>query len=91
MYIAPGMKWCWYAPEPATWHGLARYVDWTVLRRAVLRTLAAMNRVSGRSGAGLLGFAILAIVAIVVVAAVAFSIGHQLAVAEKVLAQVPRP
>src|SRR5688500_10554860 len=44
----------------------------------------------GRSGLGLLGFAVLAIALIVVVAIVAASFGHQLAIAEKTLEQLPR-
>ena len=47
-----------------------------------------MNRASGRSGLGLLGFAILAIVLIVAVAAVAFAVGRQVAHAEEVLARL---
>jgi hypothetical protein len=44
---------------------------------------------AGRSGIGLLAFAILAVVAVVVVAAVAFEVGHQLAIAQRALGLIP--
>jgi Flp pilus assembly protein TadG len=44
---------------------------------------------SGRSGIGLLAFAVLAIVLIIVVAAVAFEVGHQVAMAQRALGIVP--
>jgi hypothetical protein len=42
----------------------------------------------GRSGVGLVGFAVLAIVLIVLVAVVAASVGHQLAMAERALVEI---
>jgi hypothetical protein len=47
-----------------------------------------MDSRKGRSGVGFIGFGVLAIVLFAVVAAVAASVGHQMAIAEQVLAQV---
>jgi hypothetical protein len=44
---------------------------------------------AGRSGIGLLAFAVLAIVVVIVVAAVAFAVGHQVAIAQRALGLVP--
>jgi hypothetical protein len=44
----------------------------------------------GRSGLGLIGFAVLAIVLIIVVATVAASVGHQLALAQRTLEEMAR-
>lgn len=43
----------------------------------------------GRSGIGLLAFAVLAIVLILVVVALAFSVGQQVAAAQRSLGQLP--
>jgi len=44
---------------------------------------------AGRSGIGLLAFAVLAIDVVIVVAAVAFEVGHQVAAAQRALGMVP--
>jgi hypothetical protein len=44
---------------------------------------------AGRSGIGLLAFAVLAIVVVIVVAAVAFEVGHQVAAAQRALGMSP--
>jgi hypothetical protein len=44
---------------------------------------------AGRSGIGLLAFAVLAIVVVIFVAAVAFEVGHQLAIAQRALGLIP--
>jgi uncharacterized membrane protein affecting hemolysin expression len=44
---------------------------------------------AGRSGIGLLAFAVLAIVVVIVVAAIAFEVGHQLAIAQRALGLLP--
>ncbi len=49
----------------------------------------ALEPPKGRSGIGLLAFAVLALVAIIFVAAVAFAVGHQFAVAEATLRSMP--
>jgi hypothetical protein len=49
------------------------------------RTIPVMEPSKGRSGIGLLAFAILAIVLIVVVAVVAFGFGQQVAAAQRSL------
>ncbi|MEO6208300.1 MAG: hypothetical protein ABIP77_10165 [Candidatus Limnocylindrales bacterium] len=43
---------------------------------------------TGRSGIGLLAFAVIAIIFVVLVAAVAFAVGHQLAAAQEALKQM---
>ena len=43
----------------------------------------------GRSGIGLLAFAVLAIVLILVVAVIAFNVGHQVAAAQRALGLLP--
>ena len=43
----------------------------------------------GRSGVGLIAFAVLTIFLVIVVAAVAFEVGHQVAIAQRALGSIP--